>query len=60
MNLRKSRTLAAATLAAGALAASMLPATAATEYGDVPSYQQFRDSSTGSTARTTSGAPRRR
>src|SRR5690349_364100 len=44
MNLRKSRTLAAATLVAGALAASMLPATAATEYGDVPSYQQFRDS----------------
>ena len=44
MNLRKSRTLAAATLAAGALAASMLPATAATEYGTVTSYQQFRDS----------------
>ncbi len=44
MKLRNSRTLAAATLAAGALTTSMLPATAATEYGDVPSYQQFRAS----------------
>ena len=38
------RALAAATLTAGALAAAMLPATAATDYGAAPSYQEFRSS----------------
>ena len=38
------RALAAATLTAGALTATMLPATAATDYGNVPSYQEFRSS----------------
>jgi hypothetical protein len=42
MTSRKLRTLPAITLAAGALTLSMLPATAATQYGDVPTYQQFR------------------
>jgi hypothetical protein len=44
MTSRKLRTLSAITVATGALTLSMLPATAATQYGDVPTYQQFRSS----------------
>ena len=44
MTSRKFRTLSAITVATGALTLSMLPATAATQYGDVPTYQQFRSS----------------
>ncbi len=42
MTSRKLRTLSAITVATGALTLSMLPATAATQYGDVPTYQEFR------------------
>ncbi|HYH34188.1 MAG TPA: hypothetical protein VD814_03450, partial [Nocardioides sp.] len=44
MTTTKSLGIAAATLAAGAVALSTLPATAATQYGEVPSYQEFRAS----------------
>jgi len=44
MTSRKLRTLSAITVATGALTLSMLPATAVTQYGDVPTYQQFRSS----------------
>ena len=44
MTSRKFRTLSAITVATGALTLSMLPATAVTQYGDVPTYQQFRSS----------------
>ena len=48
------RTAVAATLAAGALAVSALPAQAATEYGEAPSYQDFRASTvTGSRSAVT-------
>ena len=42
MTSRKLRTLSAITVATGALTLSMLPATAAMQYGDVPTYQEFR------------------
>lgn len=44
MTPRKLRTLSAITLATGALTLSGLPATATTDYGDVPSYTEFRAS----------------
>ena len=42
MTSRKLRTLSAITVATGALTLSMLPATAVTQYGDAPTYQEFR------------------